>query len=174
MPGDKEKCLNAGMNNYIAKPINPDYLAKILEKLKNNVPADNQYEEAENEPERFAGSATDLVLDRERVIRIFAKKITALEKIFKACRKTVEKNLQQAQRAIEKESSAELVKAFHTIKGSLGNLGGNESANLAEQIENAADSADFEKASLLIPEFKDSLNRFIDELADLLKELKQT
>lgn len=174
MPGDKEKCLNAGMNNYIAKPINPDYLAKILEKLKNNAPPDKKQQETENEPENFAASATDLVLDRERVTRIFANKVPALEKIFKACRKTVEKNLQQAQHAIEKESSAELVKAFHTIKGSLGNLGGNESADLAEQIENAADSADFEKASLLIPEFKDSLNRFIDELADLLKELKQT
>ncbi|MEO1404794.1 MAG: response regulator, partial [Cyanobacteria bacterium J06635_1] len=32
LPGDKEKCLEAGMNDYLAKPITPKALAKTLEK----------------------------------------------------------------------------------------------------------------------------------------------
>ncbi|MEM9906363.1 MAG: PAS domain S-box protein [Cyanobacteria bacterium P01_D01_bin.44] len=32
LPGDKEKCLEAGMNDYLAKPITPTALAKTLEK----------------------------------------------------------------------------------------------------------------------------------------------
>ncbi|MEM8807197.1 MAG: PAS domain S-box protein [Cyanobacteria bacterium P01_G01_bin.38] len=32
LPGDKEKCLAAGMNDYLAKPITPTALAKTLEK----------------------------------------------------------------------------------------------------------------------------------------------
>ncbi|MCD4677058.1 MAG: response regulator [Desulfobacula sp.] len=32
MEGDKEKCLNAGMNDYITKPINPEVLLNSLKK----------------------------------------------------------------------------------------------------------------------------------------------
>jgi CheY-like chemotaxis protein len=32
MEGDEEKCLNAGMNDYLPKPINPDRLQNILTK----------------------------------------------------------------------------------------------------------------------------------------------
>ena len=32
MPGDKEKCLDAGANNYISKPINTDVLLNFLNK----------------------------------------------------------------------------------------------------------------------------------------------
>ncbi len=32
MKGDQEKCLTAGMNDYLAKPITPPALARMLEK----------------------------------------------------------------------------------------------------------------------------------------------
>lgn len=30
MVGDKEKCLTAGMNNYISKPLDPEHIRKVL------------------------------------------------------------------------------------------------------------------------------------------------
>ena len=32
MPGDREKCIAAGADNYIAKPVDVDLLLKILDK----------------------------------------------------------------------------------------------------------------------------------------------
>ena len=32
MQGDREKCLEAGMNDYVSKPISPQALAEALEK----------------------------------------------------------------------------------------------------------------------------------------------
>jgi DNA-binding NarL/FixJ family response regulator len=33
MKGDEEKCIAAGMDGYVSKPVNPERLAAILERL---------------------------------------------------------------------------------------------------------------------------------------------
>ena len=35
MPGDKEKCIVAGMNDYLAKPIDPDEMERKLRQWLN-------------------------------------------------------------------------------------------------------------------------------------------
>ena len=35
-PGDREKCLDAGMNDYLAKPVNKAYLAEVIKKWLND------------------------------------------------------------------------------------------------------------------------------------------
>jgi len=32
MPGDRDKCMEVGMSDYLAKPFNPRQLAEVLEK----------------------------------------------------------------------------------------------------------------------------------------------
>ena len=38
MPGDREKCIDAGMDDYIAKPVRPENFASALERWCERVP----------------------------------------------------------------------------------------------------------------------------------------
>lgn len=168
MPGDREKCLDSGMNHYLAKPVNPDHLARILEQLSDRESDKN----SENHDK--SGQATDLVIDKDRIKRIFKTKIKALEKISAACRKNVKQLLEKSQQNLRDKNLTEVSAAFHTIKGSVGNLGGNHCAELAEIVEQAAKkSLDNQQIGALIDDFAKAFDVFMTELANLINELKQ-
>jgi PAS domain S-box-containing protein len=165
MPGDREKCLASGMNHYLAKPINPDYLARILEKLAEKKPL--------SESETVESANASEVLDRSRIKRIFAKKVDHLEKIFSACRSNVEQQLEIAKNARKQKDDATMIRAFHTIKGSVGNLGGNLAHDAAEKLEQAARDGKLNKVSRLTKAFRAAFSEFEKELEEMIAELKR-
>ncbi len=44
MPGEKEKCLSYGMNDYIAKPVKQEYLSRLITKFTSFVPSESKEE----------------------------------------------------------------------------------------------------------------------------------
>ncbi|GAB4267283.1 MAG: hypothetical protein Kow0029_01700 [Candidatus Rifleibacteriota bacterium] len=172
MHGDKEKCLGAGMDYYLSKPINPDLLAKILEKLclvMNYSDSEACEADDSNDEETWNGELP--VIDKERMKRIFSGKSQTLKKIEKACRDNIDNQLKKAREALVNKNFDEARKAFHTMKGSVGNLGGVKAADTAKKLELAAKEKDEKKISELLETFKTDFAAFIEKLANLIEEL---
>jgi HPt (histidine-containing phosphotransfer) domain-containing protein len=64
------------------------------------------------------------------------------------------KQLAQLEEAVGRNDPSGVVRAAHTIKGSAGNFGAEEFADLARQIESAGKANEIATAAGFMPEFK--------------------
>ncbi len=168
MPGDREKCLASGMNDYLAKPINPDHLLQILRNISKTT-ADNHTIITEETPRDDKEAP---VFDEARVERIFAKKIGALVKIIDASHKNFFKLTAEFDGHLAEKNLDACRKNIHTIKGSAANLGGNLVADIAQQLENAIKNENMpqinelrEKLEIHYKDFYEALLRLSEKLS---------
>ena len=120
MVGDREKCLNAGMDDYLSKPISQDSFYGILDKY---FPASKPAEEPEpaipdNAPER-PGSFNEAVknviqemgLDREDAIQLISGYIKKLPDL-----------MEELEGALSAQDTGKLNGVLHKLIGTSGNL----------------------------------------------------
>ncbi|EKD84049.1 MAG: hypothetical protein ACD_39C00278G0001 [uncultured bacterium] len=175
MPGDREKCLKAGMNDYLAKPIE----AKLLIEALKNISGSSKTPMQTDLPESPRGTATiadretdtDLVLDNERIKRIFGKKPQSLTNLVKAAFDNYTRLSREIEEALSRQDYATAVRNVHTIKGSLGNLGGNRAAELAARLEQALKGNDAEQAHKCKAQLEKEFTEFFTQLEKLEAEI---
>ncbi|MET0089563.1 MAG: response regulator [Candidatus Thiodiazotropha sp.] len=136
MSGDREKCLEAGMNDHIAKPIEPNRLHATLQNwLKTSdkpLPVETEPGDIPDQPE-FPNSlpGIDLAWGLERIggnRKLFAK---LLVDFLGHHRDTLQRFKDQLQNNQPEDARREL----HTLQGVSGNLGGLELQQAARTLE---------------------------------------
>jgi two-component system sensor histidine kinase/response regulator len=139
MQGDRDRCLAAGMNDHVAKPIEPDDLWKAL--LKWIKPRRSQPDAQEV---TLAAAEADVELPDDidgldmsnGLRRVLGKKTLYLSMLHKfvAGQKTAPAEILAAL-TVEDWTTAE--RLAHTVKGVAGNIGANVIQQLAEKLESA-------------------------------------
>jgi len=133
MQGDREKCLEAGMDDYITKPISRTSLGKVLERwlTRKTVPlAPPQPPQEHKTPAREPS-----VWNRESLLEELDNHQDFLRELAASLLKEISQALQNLTSALEKKDWNGARDAAHHIKGSTGNM-------RAEALSEAA--SDFE------------------------------
>ena len=174
MKGDRERCLAAGMDDYISKPIKPDILAETLAKWIEARPAEDKmmavHIDPVSEPEKTPGD-TDIPVDLEHFNFMFEdsdpEEIKELTNLFDEQALLSIAELEKHCRDGEQE---DWKKAAHKLKGSAANLGAIYLAKACEDAEQNLSAPQAEKTEILRTiqsEFK-RLQNYL--LYDMLKE----
>jgi CheY-like chemotaxis protein/HPt (histidine-containing phosphotransfer) domain-containing protein len=168
MKGDRERCLEAGMNDYIAKPVSPQALAEVLEKW---LPKEND--------DRCAGMTkkkeTEKDLSHSLLIFDRAGMMTRLMDNEKLARTVVEGFIEdiplqiEALRGyLETGDAAGAERQAHTIKGASANVGGERLRAAALEMEIAGKAGDINTINACMAE----LEMQFDLLSQAMKKEK--
>ncbi len=159
----KGKCLSIGMQDFVAKPINPDELFRVL--LKWIKPSKTTKPEQETSSEIFKIKHIDVEEGLKRVLG--NKKLYSI-----LLGKFISGNLNlcsKIREAVKSGDKEEAVRLVHTIKGTSGNLGAKELPLVSAKLENALVDSSMVIDSELFREFEQCLESVFNEMNALLK-----
>jgi len=162
MESDKERCLEAGMNDYLTKPINPKELADTMNKwLHKEVSLEGKMQ-TENTQSNSG------VFDRQGLMeRVLGDEELAKELIMSFLEDTPAQigNLKEM---IEAGVVADAERLAHSIKGASANLGGDALRAASYEVEKAAKTGNCDSAMKLVPELERQFELFREEMRRFL------
>ncbi|KJR96652.1 MAG: hypothetical protein VR65_27330 [Desulfobulbaceae bacterium BRH_c16a] len=170
MQGDRDRCLAAGMNDHVAKPIEPDMLWKaLLRWIKPRRKA-----AAEVKPQAVLDvdlpSGIDGLDMASGLSRMLGKKplyLTML-RMFATGQKTAVAEIRKALEGSLRETAERLA---HTLKGVSGTIGATSLQQLAEKLETSIkDGRPREEVDALLDELKMPLEHLLSQLEQQLPE----
>ena len=133
MEGDRQRCINEGMTDYVSKPIDPSILIETVARLLN---AETSATETGASGEPSAGNAAGAaVFDREGALRRMGGDESLLYEVIEIFREDVVKRFESLSTAIDAGNSDDAQLHAHAIKGSAANVGAVRVQEIAESME---------------------------------------
>jgi CheY-like chemotaxis protein len=163
MKGDRERCLAAGMDDYVTKPIRPDILKKVLEQWLPPIPAPSASTPAlppSEAPFNLQAALDRVEGDRELLSEMATLFLTEYPRF-----------VQQLHQAIAENDAATVNYAAHTLKGSVGNFVDEETAATAFVLEKMGREGELTQAPVALAQLESALARLTPALAKLTTEL---
>jgi len=152
MKGDRERCLEAGMDGYVSKPVRA---ADLLEEIDKQV--------------RRAQPTLRVVLDRAALLERLEGDAELLAEMVGALLEDCPRLVASIREAVARGDARLLERAAHTLKGSVGNFGASAAAAAALRLEQMGRQGELAQAG----EACTALDREIERLKPILAGLCQ-
>lgn len=159
MKGDRERCIAAGMDGYLSKPIRPQELDEVLD-------AYVVLERVHLKPTMLPAPHEPSIITPELLERIDGDR-AFLSELLDLLRENYPKQISAAREAARTSDSATLERVGHALKGALGNLAAPISTRLAEELESMGRIGDVQSAANTV----DALEKELDRVVEILDEI---
>jgi PAS domain S-box-containing protein len=144
MKEDRKKCLQAGMDYYLAKPINREELYYALDKVMEN--SVNELTQQACPPE-----------DTHQMLNRLDGNTELLEELMEMFFQDYPQDIVNLKESMEKKDFTSLASVVHGLKGELGNMGMKTAYKIACELEKMIKDNTLEEASALIQELENEV-----------------
>ena len=166
MKNDRERCLAAGMDGYLAKPIRPQELDEVLDARMVRRSSSPRRGSSAPVPSQRPVDVGEL-LDRLDGDRVFLAELTEL---FRA---DYPRQIRAIREAILQDDALGVKQASHALKGALSNLAASQAREMAANLERLGASGDLASARTALGDLEKELTRTIESLDALCQETVQ-
>ncbi|MEC8103976.1 MAG: response regulator, partial [Pseudomonadota bacterium] len=162
MTGDKERCLASGMNDYLAKPVDPSALHTMLERwLLDSISSDPAAQ-----PPSPAQRPSNLIWDRPQALKRVVGNEKLLNQLIDMFRsEQPERLIEMTEMLLQRDFEA-LRETAHNLKGVAGNLGLVAVQKVAAELDAALRSGQTHRAESLIDELHEETARLNELLSE--------
>jgi len=158
--GDREKCIAAGMSDYLAKPIEPEQLAEVLRKWAATPPGGREVSPPDS---HSAEEQTAVFNEAEFLTRLMADKVLA-RTVIAGFLNDVPKQLDSLRKWIEQGDAARAGIQAHTLKGAAATVSAGALRAAAVEMQEAANSDGLGRTKALLPRLEAEFKRLEDTL----------
>jgi CheY-like chemotaxis protein len=164
MPGDREQCLAAGMDGYLSKPVRPEEMYALIEKL-----ADTGTE---------TNGARDYVpvgLDPEQLIAVTDNHPSLIQTLLRVFLETAPQMVGDLDAALRSGAVKDVEQRAHALKGMFGGVAATGAAACAGKLETLAHAGTLDGAQTIRRELEAEVRQamivartMLNESADIL------
>ncbi|MBP1910710.1 response regulator [Methanolobus bombayensis] len=165
MKGDKEKCLEAGMNDYISKPVSLQSLQKIMQKWETTVNKDAYG--VDDSSMELETQSDEVVFDSQHLMENMMGDTEMIRKIIEIFLMDAPEQIKGLKKSMDEDNLEKLSEFAHKIKGSSVNIGGISLSNCAGKIEKAAMKGELEEVRSLFPEIEKEFELLVYRLKEI-------
>ncbi|MBF0568243.1 MAG: response regulator [Nitrospirae bacterium] len=163
MAGDKEKCIECGMNGHIAKPIDVGQLFNTLARwVKPKAPADIDVATETVMDDKLPDIAG---LEISNALNRVGGNVTLLRKLIVRFSETQADVITRIKSAYEKSDLEAATREAHTLKGLAGNIGAAKMFDLAATLEGILNRGGTDNVSEAIEEAETELNDLLGRIS---------
>jgi PAS domain S-box-containing protein len=160
MKGDRERCLECGMDGYVAKPIQPRALFDSIQVL---FPAETPMEPTPPQSTRSVG-----LLDPAALMERMGGKVMRLRKMVDVFLSESAKLKTEMREALARDDAAKLRRAAHSLNGAVGIFGAMAAAEMAQRLEALGQVGDLANAAPTFALLEQELSRLEPQLGSIV------
>lgn len=178
MSGDRERCLAAGMDGYLAKPIRAQELDDALELYGSKRTGGHPIEAAVSTPAPGGGSngnasaepAPSEAIDLDELLERVEGDRAFLSELAEIFRSDCPRQIESISDALARHDSQSIKRTSHALKGALSNLAASRARDMAAALEHMASEGDLTAARPALLSLQDELIRVVNSLDVLCRE----
>lgn len=165
MKGDKEKCLEAGMDGYVSKPISAQELFETIEGLFQKKDTDTISE--------CRPALRNQILDKTEILERVGGDERLLKEIVALFFEDYPRLVSDIRTAIREGDAQALEKGAHALKGSIGNFASESASQAAGRLETIGRDQDMAQAPVAMIDLENKISQLQQQLVAFIEEMER-